>query len=91
MIRDIARAEDFERNIRVADPLNLSRGAHSTAIGVNQKRQQHPRVKPGRADPTATAGRLERRDIEPVNDIEDEPDQMILREQSRISGGRRNN
>jgi hypothetical protein len=79
VIGNVLRAQDTKRDVRVTQPLDLTRGPHPVAVRVDQQTQQDPRVIPSSTGTTPTTT-LELADVQDIDGIEDEPDQVIARQ-----------
>jgi len=79
MVRNVLRAQDTKRDVRATQPLELTRRAHSMAVAIDQQAQQHSRVIPRRACPTATPVPLQRAGVKRIDGLQHEPRQMIRR------------
>jgi len=80
VVRAVLSGQDPERHIGAAHPLDLPRGPHALAVGIDQQPKQHPRVVPRRASPTTAPGPLQRGRIEFLDGLQHEPHQMIRRQ-----------
>ena len=78
MIRGLARRRDPEARIRPGAVLDLPGGPLPARHRVHHQRRQHPRVIARPALPRARAG-LQRRGVQLLDHINQEPDKMILR------------
>ena len=79
MVRAVLRAQDAKRDVSDAHPLDLPRGPHSLAVRIDQQPEQHLRVIPRRACPTATPVPLQRAGVKRIDGLQHEPRQMIRR------------
>jgi hypothetical protein len=79
MIRCAVAAEHPEGDVLVAAPLELPGGTNAGAVAVEQDRQQHPWLVGRSAVPVSPIGGQERTKVELVDDLQDEPGQMVGR------------
>jgi hypothetical protein len=77
MIGRAVAAQDPEGEVLGAAPLDLAGGADPGAVGIQQHPQQHPRRIGGPTMPVSSIGLEERTQVELVDDVEDEPGQMV--------------
>lgn len=91
MIGCAVGGQDSEGNIFLAAPLDLARGADAGAVAIQQHGQQHPGRIGGPAVPIGSIGLEEWAEVDLVDDVEDEPGQVIgPGSHSRTSGGSKN-
>jgi len=77
MVRDVLSTQHSERHIGRAQPLDLTRGADATAVGIDEKAEQHLRVIPSSADPTPATTPIEIARIKNLDCVQQEPHQVI--------------
>jgi hypothetical protein len=79
-----------EGEILVAAPLDLPRRADPGAVGVQQHAEQQPRVVGGMAVPVVAVRSAERPQVELVDQVQDEPAQVAVRQPVAQVWGSRN-
>jgi hypothetical protein len=73
-------AQDPKGDVLMTSAFDLAGGADPGAVGVQQHGQQHPGLVGGPAVPIGPIGLEERAKVELVDDVEDEPGQVVGRQ-----------
>jgi hypothetical protein len=77
MVGELVAGKDAEREVLAAAPLDLPGGPHPDRVGVQQHTEQRLGLVGGMAVPVGTIGAQEWTEVELVDDVKDEPGQMI--------------
>jgi hypothetical protein len=87
VVWELVAGKHSEGDILVAAPLDLPRGAHPDGVGVQQHPEQGPGVVGGMAVPIGPVSAQERTEVQLVDDVEDEPGQVIVGQPVAQVGG----
>jgi hypothetical protein len=89
MVRGLVGGKDPEGDVLSAAAFELAGGAHAHAVAVQQHAEQQLGVVGGVAVPVVAMLPVEGREVELVDDVEDEPGEMIVGEPVAQVGGSR--
>jgi hypothetical protein len=89
MVGELVASQDPVGEVFGAAPLDLPGGAHPGRIRIQQHPKQGLGVVGGMAMPVSPIATQERRQVELVDDVQDEPGEWSSGSQSRRSGGSR--
>ena len=90
VIGPLLRRDHAVGDVLLAGPLDRPRRPHPARVGVEQQRHHHRRLIGRSAVPVGAIDRVERRQVQLLDGVDDKPREMTLRQPLTASGGIRN-